>query len=162
MRHRQRRLGLVAERAHGEQAPIAASSRAIDLLAAVVSTISSVGSYITVAAMRLGQSREVGVSTRRWSLLAPVRRRHQWLSIPHPSGMRSRFVPCGRKFWGFPLFAEDCASGHKTMLDQKSDISELCSQMMLKLHDVYDANKGLFCSQKTCACFGNLKQAPVV
>ncbi|KQJ96564.1 hypothetical protein BRADI_3g24746v3 [Brachypodium distachyon] len=95
MRHRQRRLGLVAERAHGEQAPIAASSRAIDLLAAVVSTISSVGSYITVAAMRLGQSREVGVSTRRWSLLAPVRRRHQWLSIPHPSGMRSRFVPCG-------------------------------------------------------------------
>ncbi|KQJ96562.1 hypothetical protein BRADI_3g24746v3 [Brachypodium distachyon] len=97
MRHRQRRLGLVAERAHGEQAPIAASSRAIDLLAAVVSTISSVGSYITVAAMRLGQSREVGVSTRRWSLLAPVRRRHQWLSIPHPSGMRSRFVPCARR-----------------------------------------------------------------
>lgn len=47
----------------------------------------------------------------------------------------------GRKFWGFPLFAGDCASGHKTMLDQKSDISELCSQMMLKLHDVYDANK---------------------
>lgn len=47
----------------------------------------------------------------------------------------------GRKFWGFPLFAGDCASGHKNMLDQKSDISELCSQMMLKLHDVYDANK---------------------
>ncbi|KAK1665469.1 hypothetical protein QYE76_053628 [Lolium multiflorum] len=47
----------------------------------------------------------------------------------------------GRKFWGFPLFAGDCASGHKTMLDQKSDISELCSQMMLKLHDVYDPSK---------------------
>lgn len=47
----------------------------------------------------------------------------------------------GRKFWGFPLFAGDCASGHKTMLDQKSDVSELCSQMMLKLHDVYDASK---------------------
>ncbi|VAH77350.1 unnamed protein product [Triticum turgidum subsp. durum] len=27
------------------------------------------------------------------------------------------------------------------MLDQKSDVSELCSQMMLKLHDVYDASK---------------------
>ena len=52
----------------------------------------------------------------------------------------------GRKFWGFPLFAGDCASGHKTMLDQKSDISELCSQMMLKLHDVYDASK--VCSQE--------------
>jgi hypothetical protein len=31
------------------------------------------------------------------------------------------------------------------MLDQKSDISELCSQMMLKLHDVYDPSK--VCSQ---------------
>jgi hypothetical protein len=26
-------------------------------------------------------------------------------------------------------------------LDQKSDISESCSQMMLQLHDVYDPNK---------------------
>lgn len=51
------------------------------------------------------------------------------------------FPLSGRKFWGFPLFAGDCASGHKTMLDQKSDVSELCSQMMLKLHDVYDASK---------------------
>ncbi|XP_062214398.1 inactive protein kinase SELMODRAFT_444075-like isoform X2 [Phragmites australis] len=47
----------------------------------------------------------------------------------------------GRKFWGFPLFAGDCASGHKSMLDQKSDISESCSQMMQKLRDAYDVNK---------------------
>ncbi|KAG8051423.1 hypothetical protein GUJ93_ZPchr0001g31293 [Zizania palustris] len=48
----------------------------------------------------------------------------------------------GRKFWGFPLFAGDCASGHKTMLDQKSEVSDLCSQMMQKLNnDIYDKNK---------------------
>ncbi|CAO2190935.1 unnamed protein product [Urochloa humidicola] len=46
----------------------------------------------------------------------------------------------GRKFWGFPLFAGDCASGHKSMLDQKYDISELCDQMMKKI-DVYYKDK---------------------
>lgn len=55
--------------------------------------------------------------------------------------MHYGFPLSGRKFWGFPLFAGDCASGHKNMLDQKSDVSELCSQMMLKLHDVYDSSK---------------------
>ncbi|KAK1265017.1 hypothetical protein QJS04_geneDACA018153 [Acorus gramineus] len=52
----------------------------------------------------------------------------------------------GRKLWGFPLFAGDCASGHRrshlgTTLEQKSDISDSCSQMMLQLHEVYDPNK---------------------
>ncbi|XP_020584510.1 inactive protein kinase SELMODRAFT_444075-like isoform X2 [Phalaenopsis equestris] len=52
----------------------------------------------------------------------------------------------GRKLWSFPRFAGDCASGHRrshtgTTLEQKSDISYLCSQMMLQLHDVYDPNK---------------------
>ncbi|KAJ3671095.1 hypothetical protein LUZ60_008521 [Juncus effusus] len=50
----------------------------------------------------------------------------------------------GRKFWGFPIFAGDCASGHRkssSPLDHKSDISETCSQMMLQLHEVYDPNK---------------------
>ncbi|KAJ6809124.1 inactive protein kinase [Iris pallida] len=51
----------------------------------------------------------------------------------------------GRK-WGFPRFAGDCASGHRrshpgTTLEQKSDITDLCSQMMLQLHNVYDPNK---------------------
>ncbi|RLN25207.1 hypothetical protein C2845_PM07G14740 [Panicum miliaceum] len=47
----------------------------------------------------------------------------------------------GRKFWGFPLFAGDCASGHKSsMLDQKYDISEQCNQMLKKLN-VYDIDK---------------------
>lgn len=50
----------------------------------------------------------------------------------------------GRK-WGFPRFAGDCASGHRrhsgSTLEQKGDITDSCSQMMLQLHDVYDPNK---------------------
>ncbi|KAJ7963160.1 Kinase family protein [Quillaja saponaria] len=52
----------------------------------------------------------------------------------------------GRKLWGFPIFAGDCASGHKkshseTSSEQKYDITDSCSQMILQLHDVYDPNK---------------------
>ncbi|KAK1360252.1 Proline-rich receptor-like protein kinase PERK13 [Heracleum sosnowskyi] len=51
----------------------------------------------------------------------------------------------GRK-WGFPRFAGDCASGHRrsnlgTISEQKIDITDSCSQMILQLHDVYDPNK---------------------
>ncbi|GFP86115.1 inactive protein kinase selmodraft_444075 [Phtheirospermum japonicum] len=55
----------------------------------------------------------------------------------------------GRKLWGFPRFAGDCASGHRsrshcgTSAEQKSDITDCCSQMILQLHDVYDPNKVL-------------------
>lgn len=52
----------------------------------------------------------------------------------------------GRKLWGFPRFTGDCASGHRrshtgTTSDQKVDITDTCSQMILQLHDVYDPNK---------------------
>ncbi|KAJ1420294.1 Inactive protein kinase [Sesbania bispinosa] len=52
----------------------------------------------------------------------------------------------GRRLWGFPRFAGDCASGIKkyppgTISEQKSDITDSCSQMILQLHDVYDPNK---------------------
>ncbi|CAA0821127.1 Protein kinase protein with adenine nucleotide alpha hydrolases-like domain [Striga hermonthica] len=55
----------------------------------------------------------------------------------------------GRKLWGFPRFAGDCASGHRaarahstgTSSEQKSEITDSCSQMILQLHDVYDPNK---------------------
>lgn len=51
----------------------------------------------------------------------------------------------GRRLWGFPRFAGDCASGHRksrgTTLEQKSDVTDICTQIMLQLHDVYDANK---------------------
>nr|GMC74826.1 inactive protein kinase SELMODRAFT_444075 [Ipomoea batatas] len=51
----------------------------------------------------------------------------------------------GRK-WTFPRFAGDCASGHRrshtgTSSEQKSDITDSCSQMILQLHNVYDPNK---------------------
>ncbi|KAK7402270.1 hypothetical protein VNO78_14401 [Psophocarpus tetragonolobus] len=53
----------------------------------------------------------------------------------------------GRRLWGFPRFAGDCASGHKkstsgsSSSEQKNDITDSCSQMILQLHDVYDPNK---------------------
>ncbi|PON96126.1 Tyrosine-protein kinase [Trema orientale] len=52
----------------------------------------------------------------------------------------------GRKLWGFPRFAGDCASGNRKSLlgtssEQKNDIRDSCSQMILQLHDVYDPNK---------------------
>lgn len=52
----------------------------------------------------------------------------------------------GRKLWGFPRFAGDCASGHRkshlgSSTEQKIDITDSCSQMILQLHDVYDPNK---------------------
>ncbi|XP_064961089.1 inactive protein kinase SELMODRAFT_444075-like [Musa acuminata AAA Group] len=52
----------------------------------------------------------------------------------------------GRKLWGFPRFSGDCASGQGKplsggTLEQKCDITDSYSQMMLQLHDVYDSNK---------------------
>ncbi|KAJ7951648.1 Kinase family protein [Quillaja saponaria] len=52
----------------------------------------------------------------------------------------------GRRLWGFPIFAGDCASGHRkshsgTSSEQKFEISDSCSQMILQLYDVYDPNK---------------------
>ncbi|KAL6335290.1 hypothetical protein AAG906_029531 [Vitis piasezkii] len=52
----------------------------------------------------------------------------------------------GRKLWGFPRFAGDCASGHRkshsgASSEQKCEITDSCSQMILQLHDVYDPNK---------------------
>ncbi|XP_041015702.1 inactive protein kinase SELMODRAFT_444075 [Juglans microcarpa x Juglans regia] len=52
----------------------------------------------------------------------------------------------GRKLWVFPRFAGDCANGHKkshsgASSEQKCDITDSCSQMILQLHDVYNPNK---------------------
>ncbi|OIW11851.1 hypothetical protein TanjilG_31601 [Lupinus angustifolius] len=50
----------------------------------------------------------------------------------------------GRGLWGFPRFGSDCANKKcptGTFLEQKSDITDCCSQMILQLHDVYDPNK---------------------
>ncbi|XP_076941065.1 inactive protein kinase SELMODRAFT_444075-like [Bidens hawaiensis] len=52
----------------------------------------------------------------------------------------------GKKLWRFPRFNRDCASGHGrfnigTSNDQKVEITDSCSQMILQLQDVYDPNK---------------------
>ncbi|KAG6503963.1 inactive protein kinase SELMODRAFT_444075-like isoform X1 [Zingiber officinale] len=50
----------------------------------------------------------------------------------------------GRRLWVFPRFATDCASRSSqfgTILEQKSDITDSCSKMLLQLKDVYDPNK---------------------
>lgn len=76
----------------------------------------------------------------------------------------SAAIFAGRKFWGFPRFSGDCASGHKkshigTCSEQKSDITDTCSQMILQLHDVYDPNKVKILSQVfqgSCYVFSDL------
>ncbi|XP_004486812.1 inactive protein kinase SELMODRAFT_444075 isoform X2 [Cicer arietinum] len=52
----------------------------------------------------------------------------------------------GRRLWGFPRFSGDCASAHRKSTsgassENKNDITDSCSQMILQLHDVYDPNK---------------------
>ncbi|WOK99295.1 hypothetical protein Cni_G08007 [Canna indica] len=52
----------------------------------------------------------------------------------------------GRRLWVFPRFVGHCASGQSnsqfgTVMEQKFDISNSCSQMILQLNDVYDSNK---------------------
>ncbi|KAJ0986467.1 hypothetical protein J5N97_004823 [Dioscorea zingiberensis] len=52
----------------------------------------------------------------------------------------------GRKLWGFPRFAGDCANAHRRLnsgasAEQKSDITDSCTQTMLQLQDAYHQNK---------------------
>ncbi|KMT05537.1 hypothetical protein BVRB_7g176600 [Beta vulgaris subsp. vulgaris] len=58
--------------------------------------------------------------------------------VPPPSS--------GRRLWVFPRFSGDCASGQKklfagTSSEQKLELTDSCSQMILQLHDVYNPNK---------------------
>lgn len=53
----------------------------------------------------------------------------------------------GRRLWVFPRFAGDCANNNKkspptgTTSEKKCEINDSCSQLILRLHDVYDAKK---------------------
>ncbi|KAM0893865.1 hypothetical protein ACQ4PT_024784 [Festuca glaucescens] len=47
----------------------------------------------------------------------------------------------GKRPWGFPFFAGGCATGQGAAPVQRSDVSELCTQMMLRLRDLYDPTK---------------------
>lgn len=51
-----------------------------------------------------------------------------------------------RKLWGFSRFTSECTNGpgrsySGTNSDQKEDITDMCTQMMLQLQDVYDQDK---------------------
>lgn len=89
---------------------------------------------VVVVALRAA-AREISKTAAVWALTHVVQHGDSILLlvlIPPPSS--------GRKFWGFPFFAGSCASGHKAVLNQRSDVAELCSQMVRKLRDVYDPN----------------------
>ncbi|TVU01933.1 hypothetical protein EJB05_52580 [Eragrostis curvula] len=91
---------------------------------------------VVVVAVRAA-AREISKTAVVWALTHVVQHGDSILLLavnpPQTSG-RS-------KFWGFPFFAGGCASGHRAVLNQTSDFSELCSQMMHKLRDVYDPSK---------------------
>ncbi|KAI7727058.1 hypothetical protein M8C21_012159 [Ambrosia artemisiifolia] len=51
----------------------------------------------------------------------------------------------GHKLWKFSKFNSDCTTGQWKALsgdrDQKDDVTEACSQMVLQLHNIYDSDK---------------------
>ncbi|KAJ7973723.1 Protein kinase family protein [Quillaja saponaria] len=52
----------------------------------------------------------------------------------------------GKRIWGLSRFTTDCSTSHGRHLwgtdsDQKEDITDLCSQLVLQLHDFYDPEK---------------------
>lgn len=52
----------------------------------------------------------------------------------------------GKKIWEFARFTSDCTTSHRrslsgTVSDKKDDIVDSCSQMVLRLQDVYDPEK---------------------
>ncbi|KVH92960.1 Concanavalin A-like lectin/glucanase, subgroup [Cynara cardunculus var. scolymus] len=86
-------------------------------------------------------SKEIPKTALVWALTHVVQPGHCITLLVVMPGQSS-----GRKLWGFPRFTGDCASGHRrsntgTSSDQKIDITDSCSQMILQLHDVYDPNK---------------------
>ncbi|XP_030477029.1 inactive protein kinase SELMODRAFT_444075 [Syzygium oleosum] len=97
-----------------------------------------VGESVVVA---VKASREIPKTALVWALTHVVRPGNCILLlvvVPQPNS--------GRRLWGFPKFAGDCASGNSKYYsgsseEQKSDITDSCSQMILQLHNVYDPNK---------------------
>ncbi|KAL5231144.1 hypothetical protein ABZP36_029920 [Zizania latifolia] len=90
---------------------------------------------VVVVAVRAA-AREISKTAAVWALTHVVQHGDAVLLLAVMPPQNS-----GRKFWGFPLFAGDCASGHKNVLSQKSDANELCAEMMLELRNFYDPSK---------------------
>jgi hypothetical protein len=94
----------------------------------------SANSGILNSAVRAA-TREISKTAMIWALTYDVHPSRSIILLVIIPAQRS-----GSKFWGFPLFARNCASGHKSVLDEKCDLSELCSQLRRKL-DEYDIDK---------------------
>lgn len=51
----------------------------------------------------------------------------------------------GKRIWDFSRFISDCTTRHKSFSgnspDEKHDIVDSCSKMVVQLHDVYDPEK---------------------
>ncbi|KAJ9538649.1 hypothetical protein OSB04_031382 [Centaurea solstitialis] len=67
------------------------------------------------------------------------------------------------KLWNFSKFNSDCTTGQWKSLsgnvrrDQKEDITETCSQMMLQLHNIYESDKAKFYLTNFLMVFGQIK-----
>ncbi|XP_037428943.1 inactive protein kinase SELMODRAFT_444075-like [Triticum dicoccoides] len=85
-------------------------------------------------------AREVPRSAAAWALAHVARPGDAVLILvlmppPQPA------AASGRRPWSFPFFAGGCASAHAAAPAQRSDVSDLCAQMMLTLRDLYDPTK---------------------
>lgn len=51
----------------------------------------------------------------------------------------------GKRIWDISRFISDCTNSHKSFTgnssDDKNDIVDSCSKMVIQLHDVYDPEK---------------------
>ncbi|CAM0953290.1 unnamed protein product [Alopecurus aequalis] len=96
------------------------------------------GAVVVVAAR--AALREIPRAAAAWALAHVARHGDAVLLLvlmpPPPPATSS-----GKRSWGFPLFAGGCATGHTAAPVQRSDVSELCAQMMLRLRDLYDPTK---------------------
>ncbi|XP_047043896.1 inactive protein kinase SELMODRAFT_444075-like [Lolium rigidum] len=95
------------------------------------------GATVVVAAR--AAPREIPRAAAAWALAHVARHGDTVLLLvlmpPPPPAV------AGKRPWGFPFFAGGCATGHGAAPVQRSDVSELCTQMMLRLRDLYDPTK---------------------
>ncbi|KAM0871724.1 hypothetical protein ACQ4PT_039208 [Festuca glaucescens] len=95
------------------------------------------GATVVVAAR--AARREIPRAAAAWALAHVARHGDTVLLLvlmpPPPTAVS------GKRPWGFPFFAGGCATGQGAAPVQRSDVSELCTQMMLRLRDLYDPSK---------------------
>ncbi|KAL9992357.1 putative protein kinase RLK-Pelle-PERK-2 family [Helianthus debilis subsp. tardiflorus] len=97
-----------------------------------------VGERVVLIAVKA--SREISRNALTWALTHVVQPGDcckLLVVIPAPTS--------SHKLWTFSKFNSDCTTGQWKNLsgdrDQKDDITEACSQMMLQLHNIYDPDK---------------------